>query len=49
MSLYAGANGENATAADFLTLILSNGGTLTDANGKWYIDSCPIQKHARLL
>ena len=43
MSLYAGANGENATAADFLTLILSNGGALTDANGKWYIDSCPIQ------
>jgi multiple sugar transport system substrate-binding protein len=43
MSLYAGANGENATAADFLTLILSNDGTLTDASGKWYIDSCPIQ------
>ena len=43
MSLYAGANGENATAADFLTLILSNGGTLTDANGKWFIDSCAIR------
>jgi multiple sugar transport system substrate-binding protein len=42
-SLYAGANGENATAADFLTLILSNGGTLTDADGKWYIDSCAIR------
>jgi multiple sugar transport system substrate-binding protein len=42
-SLYAGANGENATAADFLTLILSNGGTLTDADGKWYIDRCAIR------
>ncbi len=43
-SVYAGANGENATAADFMTLIYSNGGTLTDADGKWYIDSCPIQE-----
>ncbi len=42
-ALYAGANGENATAADFMTLILSNGGTLTDENGKWFIDSCPIR------
>jgi multiple sugar transport system substrate-binding protein len=42
-SLYAGANGEFATAADFLTLILSNGGTLTDSSGKWFIDSCPIE------
>jgi multiple sugar transport system substrate-binding protein len=42
-SLYAGANGENGTAADFLSLILSNGGTLTDADGKWFIDSCPIR------
>lgn len=44
MSLYAGANGETATAADFVTLILSNGGTLTDPDGKWYIDSCPIRE-----
>ena len=43
-SLYAGAHGENAVAADFLTLILSNGGTLTDAEGRWYIDSCPIRQ-----
>jgi multiple sugar transport system substrate-binding protein len=43
-SMYAGANGENATAADFMTLILSNGGTLTDPDGKWYIDSCPIRE-----
>ncbi len=43
-SIYAGANGENATAADFMTLILSNGGTLTDPDGKWYIDSCPIRE-----
>lgn len=42
-SIYAGANAENATAADFMTLILSNGGTLTDPDGKWYIDSCPIR------
>lgn len=42
-ALYAGANGEVGTAADFMTLILSNGGTLTDPDGKWYIDSCPIQ------
>jgi multiple sugar transport system substrate-binding protein len=43
-SIYAGANGENSTAADFMTLILSNGGTLTDPAGKWYIDSCPIRE-----
>lgn len=42
-SLYAGAHGETAVAADFLTLILSNGGTLTDPDGRWYIDSCPIR------
>lgn len=42
-SLYAGANGQAATAADFLALILSNGGTLTDPDDKWYIDSCPIR------
>ncbi len=41
-SLYAGANAETAAGADFLALILSNGGTLTDAEGKWFIDSCPI-------
>jgi multiple sugar transport system substrate-binding protein len=43
-SLYAGANGENSTAADFMNLILSNGGTLTDPDGKWYIDSCAIRE-----
>lgn len=43
-SIYAGANGENATAADFMTLILSNGGTLTDPDGKWFIDSCAIRE-----
>ncbi len=42
-ALYAGANGETATAADFLALIVSNGGTLTDPDGRWYIDSCPIR------
>lgn len=42
-SLYAGANGETSAAADFLTLILSNGGTLTNPEGQWYIDSCPIR------
>lgn len=42
-SIYAGANGENSTAGDFVTLIYSNGGQLTDPDGKWYIDSCPIQ------
>jgi multiple sugar transport system substrate-binding protein len=42
-SLYAGANGEIGAAADFLNLISSNGGTLTDAEGHWYIGSCPIQ------
>jgi len=41
-SLYAGANAETAAGADFLTLILSNGGTLTDSEGKWFIDNCPI-------
>ncbi len=41
-SLYSGANGETATGSDFMNLIYSNGGTLTDASGKWYIDSCPI-------
>lgn len=43
-SIYAGANGENSTAADFMNLILSNGGTLTDQDGKWFIDSCPIRE-----
>lgn len=41
-SLYSGANGETATGSEFMNLIYSNGGTLTDSNGKWYIDSCPI-------
>jgi len=41
-SLYSGANGETATGSDFMNLIYSNGGTLTDPDGKWYIDSCPI-------
>ncbi|MEZ4532553.1 MAG: extracellular solute-binding protein [Thermomicrobiales bacterium] len=41
-SLYSGANGETATGSEFMNLIYSNGGTLTDPNGKWYIDSCPI-------
>lgn len=44
LALYAGANGGNATAADFLALITSNGGTLTDPDGRWYIDNCPIQR-----
>ncbi|MCA9860132.1 MAG: extracellular solute-binding protein [Thermomicrobiales bacterium] len=43
-SIYAGANGENATAADFMNLILSNGGTLIDPDGRWFIDSCPIRE-----
>jgi multiple sugar transport system substrate-binding protein len=43
-ALYSGANGEFGTAADFMTLIYSNGGTLTDESGRWYIDSCPIRE-----
>lgn len=43
-ALYAGANGENATAGDFLTLITAYGGTLTDAEGRWFVNSCPIQE-----
>lgn len=42
-SLYAGANGETGTAADFVTLITSAGGTLTDKQGRWFIDSCAIR------
>jgi multiple sugar transport system substrate-binding protein len=43
-ALYAGANGGNATAGSFLTLINANGGTLTNDEGLWYIDSCPIEQ-----
>lgn len=43
--LYAGANGGNATAArGFVPLAFAYGGTLTDADGKFIIDSCPIRR-----
>jgi multiple sugar transport system substrate-binding protein len=42
--LYAGANGGNSTAVrGFLPLLHAYGGTLTDADGKWIIESCPIR------
>jgi multiple sugar transport system substrate-binding protein len=42
--LYAGANGGNSTAVrGFLPQLHANGGTLTDASGKWIIESCPIR------
>jgi multiple sugar transport system substrate-binding protein len=46
-ALYAGANGELGTAADFMTLLTAYGGTLTDEQGRWFIDSCLIQATLR--
>lgn len=43
-ALYAGANGGNGTPLrGFLPLLYAYGGTMTDASGKWIIDSCPIR------
>jgi multiple sugar transport system substrate-binding protein len=43
-ALYAGASAGNATAArGFLPLAFACGGTLTDEEGRWIIDSCPIR------
>jgi len=42
--LYAGANGGNGTAIrGLLPLLYAYGGSLTDASGKWIIDSCAIR------
>ena len=44
-ALYAGANGGNGTVArGFIPLVYAYGGWLTDENGLWYIDSCPIRQ-----
>lgn len=42
--LFAGANPGNSTAVrGFLPLLRAFGGDLTDSEGRWIIDSCPIR------